>query len=52
MRCLYIDKIAKNFALEKNQEYPVILTTSETDVILERALTILTIIDDDGMCYF
>ena len=50
MRCLLIDKIANNYAFEKNKDYPVILTASDTNVVLERALTILTIIDDDGMC--
>ena len=49
MTCLVID-IADNNALGENQDYTVILTTSDTDVVLERALTLLTIIDDDGTC--
>ena len=48
MRCLAVS-VVNNNALEKNYEYSVILTTSDMDVFLERALSILTVIDDDSM---
>ena len=47
-RCLHII-IDNNNALEKNPDYPVNLTVSDPNVVVERGQTILTIIDDDGM---
>ena len=47
MRCLKIRIIDDN-VLEYNQSFPVKMTTSSTEILLERTITTVIIIDDDG----